>query len=207
MNQEIKPKQRLIERMILPALIASNIAACALTGFCGYQLLDNTEAMNLISHKQELLVEFAQTDEFKKIYNIHYDILNEQLSNNQIDKLAYNEQIQHINSNQFIEEVATMCGDKDIIKAINLSNQQSKKVSEEAQKLAIASILTIGTAGGIWLEKQNRKILAKAKLDRLEEVAEARKDANKLYANMSALIVERNTVKPKEQETENKYSK
>lgn len=162
MNKENKPKQRLIERMILPALIASNIGACALTGFCGYQVLSNTEASILATHKEELLIEFAQTDEFKEVYAIHYDILNEQLANNEIDKLTYNEEIKHLNSHDFIEEVATMCADKDIVKAINLSNQQNKKIGEDVQKLAVASILTIGTAGGIWAEKYSLKLLAKS---------------------------------------------
>lgn len=170
MNKEIKPKQRLIERMILPAFIAGNIAACSLTGFCGYQLLSNPNATILTNQKEALLVEFAQTDEFKQIYNTHYDVLNEQLFNNEIDKLTYSEELEHINSIEFVEEVATMCGDKDIIKSINESNQLNKKVGEDAQKVAIGSILTIGTAGGIWIEKQSRKILAKSQGKQDEEV-------------------------------------
>lgn len=180
MNNENKPKQRLIERMILPALIAGNIGACALAGYCGYQLFSNTEAVNLVNQKEELLVEFAQTDEFKEIYDIHYDILNEQLASNEIDRLTYNEAIKYLNSNEFIEEVATMCADKDTIKLINASNQQSKKVGEDAQKVAIASILTAGTAGGIWLEKYNRKLLAKAQQKRKTDETKKAENENTL---------------------------
>lgn len=130
---KIKKNERLIPQMIVALGLTSTIV------LAGLGIALNNRKQDLINHHEQLmqqkgsyLVEFMQSEEFKDVYNTHYEIINEQLNDDRITPDMYEDKLAHLNSSKFIENVMNTSNNKQIIKQLQDLNADIAMTEKKA---------------------------------------------------------------------------
>lgn len=140
---------RFIKNMICALAVSGTIACSATTVYAGNNLSKITYDIETLKiKKEELLNEFAQTEIFKQEYSFKSDDLLFLLEDDIISPREYDYEIERLNSQEFIEQIASSSKSDDKTRE-ELNNLNTQINNLKLQGLVPGSITTLGALGAV----------------------------------------------------------
>lgn len=134
---------RIIARMILGVGLSLSIASAVACGITHPKLSDAKDAYwSAKDAKDAYLDAYEQTEEFKTIYNVDVNALNERLIAREIDAYTYESELKKLNDNEYTEKVLIENAGEQTKSEFNKINQQVISADKEFYKYSLPSAIS-----------------------------------------------------------------